>query len=310
MDFDPGILPDLEKLINEGVTEQDITNNVFYQTLFERNMLSENNDRQRKEMFLDYMGVSLDPKKFETSILCLGAGGMGSSTAYLLAQFGFKNITVVDYDIVEASDIEKMMVYRREHLGMYKGQALKHIIETQFEYCSVNIIHEKITAHDQLARIIEEANTEFVIKAMDPKEIGFKLWLNEICFAKKIPFINSSYCFEFVRLGPFFAPGITNCCDNCYNLWQLEGLGKEFDANSMEKLHHGSYTTHPAISFNINIASNLSLKDIIFFMAEAYDYVSSLGQVVDYKAIQLSGESTIIPHHQDCSICTQEEALV
>jgi hypothetical protein len=304
MEYSDELMPSLEKLINEGVTEEDIQQNSLYAEMFEKNMLTKDNARQRKEMFLDYLGVELDPKKLDTPILCLGVGGMGSNTAYLLAQFGFKNITIVDFDTVETSDIEKMMVYRNEHLGMYKDEALKQIIETQFEYCKVDIVHEKITSKEQLEGIIEDAKAGFVIKAMDPKEIAFRIWLNDICFAKRIPFINCSYSFEFIRFGPFFAPGLTQCCDNCYRLWHLDSLGEEYNINKMEKLFH-SYTTHPAISFNINIASNLSVKDIIFFMAGRYEYVSSLAAIIDYKSIDLSGESTIISRHKDCQVCKE-----
>lgn len=308
LDYQEATVVALEKLVRNGVTSQDIEENELYQQMLDKQMLTEDNSRQRKEMFLDYLGVNIDASKFDTRILCLGVGGMGSNTAYLLAQFGFKNITVVDFDTVEASDIEKMMVYRAEHLGMTKNEALKSIIETQFEYCKVTTVYKKVTSKEDLQEIIENANAAFVIKAMDPKEIAFRLWLNELCFERKIPFINCSYSFEFIRLGPFFVPGITPCCDNCYSLWQQEHLGAEYNMRAMEKLFH-DYTTHPAISFNINIASNLSVKDIIFFMAEAYEYVNSLGCIIDYKAIELGGESTEIVRHSKCNVCTEVPVL-
>ncbi len=296
----------LEKLIETGISEEDIANEAFFGWMKEKEMLTPTMKGIRKELFLEYMGVPLERSILSKKLLILGAGGMGSTTAFMLAQFGFKDLTIVDYDGVEESEIEKMMVYRREHLGQQKTDALKQILEGTFDYCNVKTIEQKIRGKEDIFRIIEESDPEFVIKAMDPKDVGFRLWLNEICFHKQIPFVNNSYSFEFIRLGPLFAPGITDACDNCCNLWFMKGQGADADFNASEKLFH-SYTIHPAISFNINIAASLAVKDIIFFFAKKYEYVSSFSKVVDFKSLELQGEVVEITRHPACKICSEVE---
>lgn len=294
---------DIEKIVREGITEQEIAELPLYQDMFNRSMLTIDNSRQRKEMYLDYLGVKMDQGLLDTKILVLGAGGMGSTTAYLLAQFGFKDLTIVDFDIVEKSDIEKMIVYKKHDLGKLKIDALKVIIEDQFDYCSVRKIQAKITSKTDLKSVIDESNAQLIIRAMDPKEVVFRFWLNEICFSKRIPFLVSSYAFEYLRLGPFCVPGVTSC-DNCYNLWLIEGLGEDYDCSLQEKLFD-DYSVHPTISYNINIASNFSLKEIIFFLTEKYEYVSSMGKIVDYHILTMTGKSSIVPFHPKCNICQQ-----
>jgi molybdopterin/thiamine biosynthesis adenylyltransferase len=291
----------IEKLVTVGVDIGEINDVSLYSDMYQKGMLSTNNSRQRKQMYLDMLNVEFPEEKLSTKILVLGAGGMGSTTSYLLAQFGFKDITVVDFDTIADSDVEKMMVYKKEHIGKLKIDVLKDVIESQFDYCSVKKINQKIHSKDELTFLIENTGTNFVIRAMDPKQIAFRFWLNEICFSLRIPFIMCSYAFEYLRLGPLCNPGMTSC-DNCYNLWLIDNLGKEYDCSVQEKLFN-HYSIHPSISFNINLASNLSLKEIIFFFVGKYEYVKTLGAIIDYQPLQLTGSASEIPHHPSCSIC-------
>ena len=117
----------LEKLIYKGITPEDVENISLFGEMHEKEMLCDTLDQSRREMFIEYMGYKIDPKILNIKILMLGAGGMGSTTAFLLAQFGFTDITVADFDGVEDSEIEKMMIYRTEHKGMQKIDALKRL---------------------------------------------------------------------------------------------------------------------------------------------------------------------------------------
>ena len=292
----------LEKLIKKGISKKEIENTTLYSEMYANGMLCDTLDQSRKEMFFEYMGHKIKPEILDTRILVLGAGGMGSTTAFLLAQFGFKHIAVSDFDIVEDSEIEKMVVYRAEHKGMTKLDALKEIIESNFPHCTVETKTCKVKCYEDLEELIEWSNPKLVIKAMDPRDVGFRLWLNEICYSRGIAFMSNTYSFQFIRFGPFCIPGVTPC-DNCYKLWVAEKYGSEYNFEKMYKLFH-DYTVHPSISFNINIASNLSLKDIIFYLLGEYDYVTSLARVIDYEVASLSGDAHEIVKHQNCNICS------
>jgi hypothetical protein len=144
----------IEKLVTVGVDIGEINDVSLYSDMYQKGMLSTNNSRQRKQMYLDMLNVEFPEEKLSTKILVLGAGGMGSTTSYLLAQFGFKDITVVDFDTIADSDVEKMMVYKKEHIGKLKIDVLKDVIESQFDYCSVKKINQKIHSKDELTFLI------------------------------------------------------------------------------------------------------------------------------------------------------------
>jgi len=60
--------------------------------------------------------------------LIIGAGGVGSNLVMLLAKNNFKNISIIDGDIVEYSNLDRQ-IYFNEHVGEKKVFALKKIIK-------------------------------------------------------------------------------------------------------------------------------------------------------------------------------------
>lgn len=64
--------------------------------------------------------------KNSSAVIC-GLGGLGSNAAISLARAGLGRIKLIDFDIVEPSNINRQ-AYFIEHIGMYKTDALKEII--------------------------------------------------------------------------------------------------------------------------------------------------------------------------------------
>ena len=68
-------------------------------------------------------------KKLKEKKVCiLALGGLGSNVAILLARAGIGHLKLVDFDIVEASNINRQQ-YRIAHIGMKKTEAIRTIIK-------------------------------------------------------------------------------------------------------------------------------------------------------------------------------------
>jgi sulfur carrier protein ThiS adenylyltransferase len=78
------------------------------------------------------------------SVAVAGLGGLGSNIAVMLARTGVGRLLLVDFDIVEPSNINRQSYYI-SHLGMPKTAALKKQIEEINPFISVETLNVKVT---------------------------------------------------------------------------------------------------------------------------------------------------------------------
>lgn len=303
--FTDDIKLQLETLLKKGVDLSEVNSVPFFSNLYQGNLLCPEAQLRttRRELFFEYLNEDLEKINLDLRFLILGAGAAGSTIAYLLAQFGFTNIAILDYDTIADSDIEKTLIYRRSELGEKKIDALGKYLKENFGV-NLKTYDQRIETDQELKSIINEVQPEFVVKSWDPDFI-FRRYLNDICFERKIPFVYLAYCYASIRLGPFFVPGLT-ACDRCLlkKLSETNAMGEDF---YLYKRIHQEYSIHPTISFNINIMANLIFKDIIFFLLGKYNYVSTLNQIIEFVPLTLVGIRHHFQRSDDCECCARLE---
>jgi molybdopterin/thiamine biosynthesis adenylyltransferase len=82
----------------------------------------------------------LPPDRAKKPITIIGAGGIGSNTAFCLAKAGFSNITLYDNDTIEMENVPSQF-YRPDQAGLTKVEAVKDNIK-QFTDIDIRIIPE------------------------------------------------------------------------------------------------------------------------------------------------------------------------
>lgn len=79
-------------------------------------------ERYSRQLLLkDGFGVEGQNKLLQSSVLVIGAGGIGSSVLLYLASSGVRTITVVDFDVVERSNLHRQVIHRDTNVGMNKA---------------------------------------------------------------------------------------------------------------------------------------------------------------------------------------------
>ncbi len=82
----------------------------------------------RQEGFFSLLTDNINKYKDQiknSQVLILGAGAIGTHVLWNLAAMGVKNITVVDYDIIEESNLNRQLFYDSNDIGKYKVDVLK-----------------------------------------------------------------------------------------------------------------------------------------------------------------------------------------
>ena len=109
-------------------------------------------------------GISKKLKK--TRVCILGLGGLGSNVAVLLARSGIGYLKLVDFDIVEASNLNRQQ-YRISHTGLKKTEAMKSIIREINPFVEVDILDIKVD-RENIYSIV--GDIEIVVEAFDRAE--------------------------------------------------------------------------------------------------------------------------------------------
>lgn len=288
----------LDDLVSYGISLSETNGNHLYNELFKRQILSKTEkQKNRKDFFLDYLNIEVPSELLSCRILIFGAGAGGATIAYLLAQFGFKNISICDNDVVNSSDVEKTTIFDSTDIGKHKVIALSERVRKNFGL-SMQTFTEKAFSEEDIGRLCKISFPQFIIKACDPN-LSFRTSLNNYCFANGVPFIHMSYAFEMINLGPLFIPGKT-CCDLSLNQLAIKTFGEEQSFEKQKKLYT-DYTTHPSISFNINVLANLIFKEILFFLTNRYEMCNTINKIVYYNASIMKGYTYHLECNKSCS---------
>ena len=100
----------------------------------------------RRHLILPEVGLAGQKKIKATSVLCIGAGGLGSPIAMYLAAAGIGKIGIVDFDSVDFSNLQRQIAHGTEDVGRPKAVSAKETINSINPNVEVVIHNTRISA--------------------------------------------------------------------------------------------------------------------------------------------------------------------
>lgn len=104
--------------------------------------------RYSRHMLLPKVGLEGQQKLKNTSVLIVGVGGLGSSIALYLAAAGIGPIGLVDYDVVEESNLQRQVIHSSEWVGKPKVESARQRLLALNPYIEVRTNHTVLTAEN------------------------------------------------------------------------------------------------------------------------------------------------------------------
>lgn len=123
----------------------------------------------------------------KTKILLIGIGGVGGYTLESLVRSGILNITIVDYDTIDITNLNRQLISLTTNIGKYKVDEYELRIKNINPNCKINKIKEKITLDN--VDILNITNYDYIIDACDSIEV--KKEIIRRCLKNNIKFISS-----------------------------------------------------------------------------------------------------------------------
>ena len=83
--------------------------------------------RYSRHLILPEVGMAGQKKLKATSVLCIGTGGLGSPITMYLAAAGIGKIGIVDFDVVDFSNLQRQIAHGTADVGRPKASSWKSI---------------------------------------------------------------------------------------------------------------------------------------------------------------------------------------
>lgn len=115
-------------------------------------------------------------------VLICGVGGVGSFVAEALARSGVGHIDIVDYDVVDPSNLNRQLLSTKNNIGEIKVDVLKKRLE-EISDCKVNAYNLYIDENFKLKKY------DYVVDCID--SLNSKFELVKMCHEKDIPCLSS-----------------------------------------------------------------------------------------------------------------------
>ena len=148
----------------------------------------------------------------EARVLVLGVGGLGSWAALSLACCGVGELTLVDGDAVELSNLNRQVLFAADDLGRPKAAVAAAALRRFNPGIRVLPVERTLESPEEIGEAVR--GSSFVIDAADRPAHDIERWVNAACFEHGVAYITMSHFPPFARVGPLYVPGETGCF-NC-----------------------------------------------------------------------------------------------
>ncbi len=165
--------------------------------------------RYSRHLILPEVGLAGQKKICSTSVLCIGAGGLGSPIAMYLAAAGIGKLGIVDFDNVDYSNLQRQILHTDADVGRPKAQSARETINGINPGVEVVLHNTRITSENALALI---RPYDIIVDGTD--NFPTRYLTNDACVLLKKPNVYGSI-FRFEGQASVFAPHLGGPCYRC-----------------------------------------------------------------------------------------------
>lgn len=251
-------------------------------------------DNKSKEKYQDILS---------NSVICVL--GLGGSTMIIqqLAQLGVKKIIGVDYDSLEAKNLNRQVLTKESDIGSLKVNVLeKNVkeINSRIEYDFKNIY---IDSAEKVSPLILDA--DIVILALDEPMIDSSMWVHQACKDSKKKLISGGVWGDQLTYMWFDYGNPYTPCYQCMLEQSLEQ--SEVILQHTKQIKGKSFSDfNTTISFNGSILSGIMVCEIVKILTN-YSAEIPPGTIFQLNTTTWATTTDILEQIPECSFCMNNE---
>jgi molybdopterin/thiamine biosynthesis adenylyltransferase/rhodanese-related sulfurtransferase len=166
----------------------------------DRQWTQEQATRYSRHFMLPEVGEKGQAKLLDAKVLCIGAGGLGSPTAFYLAAAGVGTIGIVDHDVVDLSNLQRQILHTNDRIGLPKVESAEVTLRALNPDVKVVKFQERLSS-ENVRRIFE--GFDVIVNGCD--NFPTRYLVNDACVFMKKPLVDGSI-FQFEGQASVFYP--------------------------------------------------------------------------------------------------------
>jgi adenylyltransferase/sulfurtransferase len=143
--------------------------------------------RYSRQIMLPQFDIAGQERLLDAHVVIVGLGGLGSPAAMYLAAAGVGHLTLIDYDNVDLTNLQRQILHTSADIGKSKTSSALETLKNINPEIKLSAINTKLE-NDKLKDLIEQASV--VIDATDNFDSRFLL--NELCVRACTPLVSGA----------------------------------------------------------------------------------------------------------------------
>ncbi len=227
------------------------------------------------------------------NVLVLGAGGVATHIVWMYAALGVGKMTLLDFDVVELSNLNRQLLYEEGDVGRNKIEALADHINRINSDVELELLDVRVKSGEQLDEIIGAKPYDLVVAAIDTP-LAVRHWINEACVKHKVPYVTGAFGNNRGIVGITYIPNETPCFD-CM---------QDQNVRNIERVAGSAGATLPLIAEFT--ASKVATEGVNILLGRNEPAYAGKYEVFDYQTnLTEVAEMTLRPQ---CPVCGRKNA--
>lgn len=205
--------------------------------------------RYARQIILPEWDITAQLKLVNSHVLVIGMGGLGCPVSQTLARAGVGFLRLVDFDVIEDSNLQRQQLFTVNDIGKNKAETAKNVLRQQNEFIHIEAITYKIDA-DNISQLFKD-DIHLVIDCTD--NFVIRDIINIACMQARLPLLS---CSAIKQVGQLALYDFTNPKQACYRCVfpPTDGTDEEIrcaDIGVMASTTQimGNLTAHTALMF-------------------------------------------------------------
>ena len=251
-----------------------------------KGLTADQRGRYSRHTLLPEVGEAGQIKLLESKVVVMGAGGLGSPAALYLAAAGIGTLGIIDFDVVDVSNLQRQILHNVDRLGQSKVESARETLSALNPDVKIVTYNERLSA-DNVLRIL--SGYDVIVDGGD--NFPTRYLINDASLHLRIPVVHGSiFRFEgqVTVYDPYNGP--------CYRCQFAEPPPPELSPSCAEA---GVLGVLPGI------IGSLQAMEAIKIVLELGDTLA--GRLLTYDGLSQEFLTLNLRRNPDCPACADED---